>query len=130
VVRTATPSGRFKGNAVLRISLNSVEIGGSQVPVVTDSVVRTSGGHKKRNLSLIGGGTGLGALIGGLAGGGRGALIGAGAGAAAGTTGAALTGKKQVSVPPESMLVFHLQKALAIHVRSNKSTRASAADAR
>jgi hypothetical protein len=126
IVRTAAPSGRFKGKALLRISLNSIEIDGSKVPVVTDSVVRTSGGHKKRNLSLIGGGAGLGALIGGLAGGGAGALIGSGAGAAAGTTGAALTGRKHVSIPAESMLVFHLQREVALNPRRQRATPVSA----
>ncbi len=126
VVRTAAPSGRFKGRAVLQVALTSVEIGGSPVPIVTDSIVRASGGHKKRNFSLIGGGAGIGALIGGLAGGGAGVLIGSGAGAAAGTTGAAFTGRKQVAIPAESILVFHLQKTLAINIRAEKDTRASA----
>ena len=114
VVRNAASSGRLKGRADLSITLDAIEIGGSSVPLVTDSVDRTSGGHKKRNLTLIGGGSGFGALIGGLAGGGRGALIGAGAGAATGTAGAALTGKKQAKIPAESVLIFHLTQPLKI----------------
>jgi hypothetical protein len=63
---------------------------------------------------LIGGGSGLGALIGGLAGGGRGALIGAGAGAGAGAAGAAFTGKKQVSIPAETVLTFRLDEGVEL----------------
>ena len=114
VVRNAASSGRLKGRADLSIALDSMQIGGSSVPLVTDTVDRTSGGHKRRNLTLIGGGSGLGALIGGLAGGGRGALIGAGAGAGAGTAGAAFTGRKQVHIPAESILIFHLRQPLQI----------------
>jgi hypothetical protein len=76
--------------------------------------VRISGRHRRRNIALIGGGSGVGALIGGLAGGGTGALIGGGAGAAAGTAGAVVTGKKQTGLPAESLVVFHLRKPLRI----------------
>ena len=114
VVRSSASSGRFKGRAYLSIALDAIEVNGSSVPLVTDNASSSSGGHKKRNLTLIGGGSGLGALVGGLAGGGRGALIGAGAGAAAGTAGAAFTGKKQAHIPAESVLTFHLREALHI----------------
>lgn len=114
VVRSSKSSGRFKGQAYLSLALDSIEIGGSAVPVVTDGFGVSSGGHKKRNLTLIGGGSGVGALIGGLAGGGGGALIGAGAGAAAGTAGAAITGKKQAHIAAESVLTFHLRQALQL----------------
>lgn len=127
VVRSSSPSGRFKGRAVLAIALDGVEIDGAMTRVVTDSVVRSSGAHKKRNFTLIGGGAGLGALIGGLAAGGRGALIGAGAGAAAGTTGAAITGRKQVRIPAEAVVVFHLRQALTVNLRGGGPELASAA---
>jgi hypothetical protein len=117
----------LKGRAVLSIAIDRMEIDGVMTRVVTDSVVRSSGAHKKRNFRLIGGGAGLGALIGGLAAGGRGALIGAGAGAATGGAGAALTGKKQVRIPAESVLVFHLRQALAVNLSNNQPERASAA---
>ena len=70
--------------------------------------------HKKRNLALIGGGSGGGALIGALAGGGTGALIGAGAGAAAGAAGAYATGKKDIYLPAETLLTFRLDAPVKI----------------
>ena len=73
--------------------------------------------HKKRDIVAIGGGSALGALIGGIAGGGKGAAIGAGAGAGAGTAGAALTGKKEISLPAESRLIFRLSRAATVRVR-------------
>src|SRR5262249_13265834 len=88
-ITTSAPSGRMKGRAVMGLTLDSFEINGARYPVVTSKTSRVSAAHKKRNVVLIGGGSGLGALIGGLAGGGKGALIGAGAGAGAGTAGAA-----------------------------------------
>jgi hypothetical protein len=48
---------------------------------------------------MIGGAAGGGALIGGLAGGGKGALIGAVLGGGAGTAGAAYTGEKEIVLP-------------------------------
>ena len=92
------------------LTLDSFQINGASYPVVTTRTGRVSARHKKRNLVLIGGGSGLGALIGGLAGGGKGALIGAGAGAAAGTAGAAATGKKEVTLPVETLLTFRLEE--------------------
>ena len=73
---------------------------------------RVSASHKKRNGLLIGGGAGLGAAIGALAGGGKGALIGAGAGAGAGTVGAAATGRRQVGIGAETPLRFTLRSSV------------------
>ena len=114
VVRTSQPSGRLKGRAVLSLALDSVRVAGQSVPLSTYDLVRTSGRHRRRNMALIGGGSGAGALIGGLAGGGAGALIGAGTGAVAGTAGAVITGKKQTGLPAESVVVFRLRKPLRI----------------
>src|SRR5262249_7162822 len=98
-VTTSTRSGRMKGRAVMGLTLDSFTVKGVTYPVITSRTGRVSARHKKRNMVLIGGGSGLGALIGGLAGGAKGALIGAGAGGAAGTAGAAATGKKEVTLP-------------------------------
>ncbi len=63
---------------------------------------------------MIGGGTGLGAIIGGIAGGGKGAAIGALAGAGAGTAGATMTGKRDISIPAETVLSFKLSQPLQL----------------
>ncbi len=113
-VGNSAASGRLKGRAVLSLAVDRIEWNGRTYEVVTAPVTRASADHKKRNWALIGGGSGAGALIGGLAGGGSGALIGAGAGAAAGTAGAALTGKRQVRIPAESLLTFRLSQPVSV----------------
>src|SRR5437016_3814607 len=60
----------------------------------------------KGKVEKIGGGAAAGALIGGLAGGGKGAGIGALAGGAAGTGVAAYTGKEEAVVPAEAAITF------------------------
>jgi hypothetical protein len=113
-VTTADSSGRLKGRAVLGITLEAIEYRGQMIPVTTNLDSRVSKSHKKRNFSIIGGGAGIGALIGGLAGGGTGAAIGAGAGAGAGTGVAAATGKREVTIPAESVFTFRLRAPLQL----------------
>ncbi len=108
------PSGRLKGRAVVALKLDSVEVDGRTYAISTSHTTRVSLNHKKRNLGLIGGGAGTGAAIGAVAGGGVGALVGAGAGAAAGTTGALITGKRNLHLPAETRLSFVLREPLRL----------------
>lgn len=110
----AKPLGRFAGGASLSLRLNSVDINGTGVPITTSSVSQTEKGKGKRTAVLAGGGAAVGALIGGLAGGGKGAGIGALAGGGAGTGGAAFTGNKDIVLPAESALTFTLSQPLEI----------------
>jgi hypothetical protein len=110
----AKPLGRFKGGASLQLRLTSITIGGSDQSVSTSSVVRTETGKGKRTAVLAGGGAALGALIGGLAGGGKGAGIGALAGGGAGAGGAAFTGNKDIVLPAESALSFKLEQSIEV----------------
>jgi hypothetical protein len=107
-VTEAKSSGRFKGRAMLGLSLDSMELHGRTFEV-NSATSRVSRGHKKHNWAWIGGGSGGGALIGAAAAGGPAALIGAGAGAAAGTVGGAITGRRQVNLPVESRVTFVLR---------------------
>ena len=110
----AKPLGRFKGGAVLQLRLTSISIGGSEQSIATSSVSRTATGKGKRTAVLAGGGAALGALIGGLAGGGKGAGIGALAGGGAGAGGAAFTGNKDIVLPAESALSFKLEQSIEV----------------
>ena len=105
---------RFKGAAVLRLVLESVTVNADSYDVKTSSVSRYLKGKGKRTATMIGGGAGGGALIGGLAGGGKGALIGAAVDAGAGTAGAAYTGNKEIVLPAESTLSFKLAEPLTV----------------
>jgi len=109
-------SGRLRGRAYLGVTLDSFRLHGMTYAIATRADVRASGSHRKRNAIAIGGGSGTGAAIGAIAGGGVGALIGAGAGAAAGTTGAFITGRRNVRLPAETPLVFSLRSAVRLGV--------------
>jgi hypothetical protein len=88
--------GRFSGGASLTLKLTSTNL---------------------RTAVLAGGGAAVGALIGGLAGGGKGAGIGALAGGGAGTGGAAFTGNKDIVLPAESAISFTLEQSLEVKER-------------
>jgi hypothetical protein len=108
VVRDAKPAGRFKGGAVLSVSLINVTVENASYDLHTAARTQTSTGKGKRTAGFIGGGGVAGALIGGIAGGGKGAAIGAAAGAGAGAGGAGLTGNREIVLPAESSITFKL----------------------
>lgn len=114
VVTDAKPLGRFKGGAVLQIRLNSITVAGAEHSIETSAVTRAEKGKGKRTAVMAGGGAAVGALIGGLAGGGKGAAIGALAGGGAGTAGAAYTGNKDIVLPAESAVTFKLEAPLEL----------------
>jgi hypothetical protein len=114
----AKDSGRLHVPARLSVALSSVEVSGKSYDIDTNTIAKTGENHNKRNLGFIGGGAAGGALIGGLAGGGKGALIGSAVGAGAGTAGAAATGKKDISLPAETRLRFHLLRSVTVSVKS------------
>jgi hypothetical protein len=110
----AKPLGRFKGGAYLAIRLDRVHTRWGSYPVATSSIARAEKGKGRRSAGFIGGGAGLGAIIGGIAGGGKGAAIGALAGGGAGTAGSAFTGNKQIVLPAETLLTFRLDHSVHI----------------
>ncbi|HWC20155.1 MAG TPA: BON domain-containing protein, partial [Terriglobales bacterium] len=114
IVKEAKKAGKIKGAAVLRLALESVTVQGHTYNLQAEELAQTSTGKGKRSAAVIGGGTGLGAVIGGIAGGGKGAAIGALTGAAAGTIGAATTGKREIDLPAEAALSFRLAQPLTL----------------
>lgn len=111
----AKQSGRLEDPGYLSVALNSMKTtDGNWLDIKTNIISRKGTSHKKRNLTMIGGGAGVGTLIGAIAGGGKGAAIGAAAGAGAGTAGAYATGKKDVSIPVEGKLTFRLEREISL----------------
>jgi hypothetical protein len=111
-VAESKPSGRLRGWGVLGLTLDSFRLRGITYPVLTSADFHRTGDHKKRDIVLVAGGSGMGAVIGKITG--VGAAIGAGAGAAAGTTAALVTGKRNVKVPVETPLVFSLRNQVDV----------------
>jgi hypothetical protein len=111
-VTDAKPLGRFAGGASLTLQLTSINLNGTDSAIQTAAVTQTAKGKGKRTAVMAGGGAALGAIIGGLAGGGKGAAIGAVAGGGAGTGGAAFTGNKDIVLRAESALIFTLAQSL------------------
>jgi hypothetical protein len=111
-VVAAKSSGRLHDPGYLRLALDSVTVNGKEISVQTSSIFAKGASHKNRNMAMIGGGAGAGALIGALAGGGKGALIGSAIGAGAGTGTAYATGKKEVGFAAERRLTFRLTQPL------------------
>jgi hypothetical protein len=102
-------SGRLSNPGELHLNLRTIRTGGRTYAVSMGTVLIKGESHTKSNVTKIGGGTAMGALIGAIAGGGKGAAIGAGVGAAAGTGVAAGTGKKAAEVHSEMVLAWEAQ---------------------
>jgi len=112
----ARSAGRRRGNSQLTLELTDVVINGTAYPIVTNAFElrgRGEGASTARNVTR---GAGLGALVGGIAGGGRGAGVGTLVGAGAGT--AASSGRgEQVNIAGDTLIEFRLGHPVALPVQ-------------
>lgn len=107
-VRNAVSSGHMSRPALLTLHLQDVQSSSRHFPIATGDLTVKADSHAKRNILIVGGSSGAGAAIGGIAGGGKGAGLGALIGAGAGTAGAYLTGKREIVLPAETLVTFHV----------------------
>lgn len=107
------PTGRLTEPGELDLVINTVSSGTVAESIHVEPLVIKGESHAKSNVTKIGGGAALGAVIGAIAGGGKGAAIGTLAGGAAGTGAAAATGKKPAIVESEAVLTFVTSSASA-----------------
>jgi hypothetical protein len=114
VVVEAHKRGHFKGRSILELTLTGLDVNGRHYHIDTSSLTRTKKGKGKRTAAFIGGGTGVGMLIGGVATGGVGLLIGGLSGAGAGTLGAAFTGNRDIDIPAETVMTFRLAQPIRL----------------
>lgn len=115
-VTSAQSSGRLKAPGQLTLRLTSI----NGQPVHSNLYARKGKSHTKSNATKIGGGAAAGALIGGLAGGGKGAAIGTLAGGAAGTGVAAYTGKEEAVIPAETVMTFTINSGTSAATTTHK----------
>jgi hypothetical protein len=106
--------GHFKGSSVLELRLVSMTLNGNEYGLDTHDTVRSKKGKGKRSAGFIGGLTGAGMLIGGIASGGVGLAIGGASGAGAGTLLAGTTGNRDIVIPAESVVHFRLADQLVV----------------
>ncbi len=110
----AKRAGRFKGGAILALELRSIVVHGKKLLMHTQMVTTESKGKDKRTDGMVPGAGGSGAVIGGVAGGGKGSAIGEAVGVSAGATAAALTGDRDITLPPETLVAFRLSDPIEL----------------
>ncbi len=107
-------AGALKGRGELALALNGLVLGGQVYPIASIPWDREG---RDKTITTVNSALGLGvlgAIIGGVSGGGTGAAIGAAAGGAVGVAGSAASGGGRVIVPPESILTFHLAQPATV----------------
>jgi hypothetical protein len=119
------PTGRLSEPGELDLVLNTVSSGTVAVSIHVEPLIIKGESHSKSNVTKIGGGAALGAVIGAIAGGGKGAAIGTLAGGAAGTGAAAATGKRPATVDSEAVLAFVTSSASSAAVPAASNTTAT-----
>lgn len=113
---SASSAGRMSGSSQLTLELTDIMINGTAYPLLTSTYEVKGSGEGSKTAKKVVGGAGLGALIGGIAGGGKGAGIGALIGGAGGTAVAASKKGQQLSIPSETLLEFRLEQPVALPV--------------
>ena len=109
VLKNVVSSGRLRRRSEVTLEIDTVEIAGKRQVLEVEPQTRLGADHKGHDGKYIGGGALFGLVVGALAGGGKGAAAGTAAGAATGAGGAALTGKAELYIPSETVMIFRLR---------------------
>ena len=108
-LKNVVSSGRLRRRSEATLDIDTVEIAGKRQVIEVEPETRLGQGHLSHDGKFIGGGALFGMIVGALAGGGKGAAIGTMTGAAAGSGGAAVTGKAELYIPSETVMIFRLK---------------------
>jgi hypothetical protein len=107
-------AGKFAGQSLLVLELDSISVGGRLYGIEADPYRRQGKNRSTNTAEKVGAGAVIGAIIGGIAGGGKGAGIGAAAGGGIGG-GVQAAGKgQQINLPSETVLSFTLRSPLTV----------------
>ncbi len=116
-VSHAAGAGKVSGRGELSLEVDTVAVpGGPETAVEADPLARKARSTVKKDAAKVAGAAGVGAILGGVIGGGKGALIGGAVGGSAGTGVVLATKGEEVSLPEGSTLEFRLRTPLEISV--------------
>ncbi|HEY3615698.1 MAG TPA: BON domain-containing protein [Candidatus Sulfotelmatobacter sp.] len=112
-------AGKFKGQSVVVLQLDSLSAGGKTYNLQTDQYRKEGKSRGKNTAEKVGGGAIIGGIIGAIAGGGKGAAIGTAAGAGVGAGAQEVSKSQQIKLPSETVLNFTLQAPITVVQVSN-----------
>ena len=107
-------AGKFKGQSVVVLQLDSLTSGGKTYNLQTDQYRKQGSSRGKNTAEKVGGGAIIGGIIGAIAGGGKGAAIGSAAGAGVGAGAQEVSKSQQIKLPSETVLNFTLQAPITV----------------
>lgn len=113
-VEDVKSAGKFKGQSLLVLQLDSISLSGRSFLIDADPYRRQGSNRSTNTAEKVGAGAVLGAIIGGIAGGGKGAGIGAAAGGGVGGGVQAATKGQQIKLASETVLNFTLTQPLTV----------------
>jgi hypothetical protein len=114
--------GKVKGTARLGIRFHTLVLAdGSEVALNTEPFYREGESPAGDSAKKIGGATAVGAILGGILGGGKGAVIGGATGAAGGTAAAMAGDRNAAVVAAGSIVTVHLASPATIQVEKRES---------
>jgi hypothetical protein len=107
-------AGKFKGQSLVVLQLDSITANGKSYTLQTDQYRKEGSSRGKNTAEKVGGGAIIGGIIGAIAGGGKGAAIGSAAGAGVGGGVQAASKSQQIKLPSETVLNFTLQAPVTV----------------
>ena len=107
-------AGKFKGQSVVVLQLDSLTSGGKTYTLQTDQYRKEGSSRGKNTAEKVGGGAIIGGIIGAIAGGGKCAAIGSAAGAGVGAGAQEISKSQQIKLPSETVLNFTLQAPITV----------------
>ena len=102
--------GRVQGRARLALRFTSVTVDGRREEIRSNPVTFQGEQTKGEDATKIGAGAGIGAIVGGIAGGGKGAAIGLIIGGAGGAGSLAVQGSKELKIESGTEMLVHVTR--------------------
>lgn len=107
-------SGKIQGKTELTTVLVSLKANDQLIDTTSGEVTTASGSRTAKSGKVIGGTAAVGAILGGIFGGGKGAAIGAISGAGAGTAVQVMTNGEKVRIPSETRMTYTLANPIKV----------------